>query len=69
MATRKTAAKPVRPRKSPAKKQTTPNGRVPAWARRLMEVAQMADERELEALPRDLIRNFDHYADGSPRQD
>ena len=27
------------------------------------------DERELRRMPRDGAKNFDHYLDGSPRQD
>jgi hypothetical protein len=62
MAIRKPASgKPARERRA---KRATTN----IWEE-LAELGRQIPDEELAKLPRDLARNFDHYLDGSPKQD
>ncbi len=49
-------------RKSQAKKEP-----LSLWER-LAAIGQRIPDDVIERLPKDLARNFDHYAHGSPRQ-
>jgi hypothetical protein len=59
---REPARKPVVRRKSQAKKEP-----LSLWER-LAAIGQRIPDDVIERLPKDLARNFDHYAHGSPRQ-
>jgi hypothetical protein len=62
MVTKRTPAKKAHKRR--AKKIAEPS----LW-QRLAAIGDSVPAEEWEKLPRDLAKNFDHYAHGSPRQD
>ncbi len=62
MVTRRVPSKP----KKRAKKALNPNEAL--W-RDLDEIARSIPKESLAKLPRDLAEQFDHYHDGTPRQD
>lgn len=60
---REPAPKPGVRRKSQEKKEP-----LSLWER-LAAIGQRIPDDVIEKLPKDLARNFDHYAHGSPKQD
>lgn len=59
--------KPSRPRKAPA--AAPENLFAGTLWERLAAIGYSIPDEVLERLPKDLAKNFDHYAHGSPRQD
>jgi hypothetical protein len=57
-AARRTSAKGVAPKKR----------RVSTWDD-LLKIGRTIPDEDLARLPPDLVKNFDHYAHGSPRED
>ncbi len=55
-------------KKTTARKAASPKGPLSLWER-LAAIGDAVPDEEWAKLPRDLAKNFDHYAHGSPRQD
>jgi hypothetical protein len=63
-----------RPTKRPATRQPRsasprPQRTGETFIDRLVAIGHRIPDEELATLPRDLAKNFDHYAHGSPRED
>ncbi|HLB24375.1 MAG TPA: hypothetical protein VJP07_09800 [Dehalococcoidia bacterium] len=64
MVTRRTQTrKPAAPREARTKKGSL------SLFERLAAIGEAIPDEVIAKLPKDLARNFDHYAHGSPRQD
>ena len=64
MVTKREPARKTVVRTAPTKMKQEPS----LW-RRLAAIGDAVPDEDWAKLPRDLSKNFDHYAHGSPRQD
>jgi hypothetical protein len=55
-------------RRSAAKVATPRKRRASTWDD-LIKIGQAIPDEDLAKLPSDLVKNFDHYAHGSPREE
>ena len=55
-------------RRAPAKRVTPRKRGVSTWDD-LLKIGRTIPDADLAKLPLDLVKNFDHYAHGSPRED
>ncbi len=56
-------------KKKPAARKAAPKNPPLSLWERLAAIGDAVPDEEWAKLPRDLAKNFDHYAHGSPRQD
>jgi len=55
-------------RRAPSKAATPRRRRISTWDD-LLKIGRSIPDEDLAKLPPDLVKNFDHYAHGSPRED
>lgn len=53
---------------APSKRSTPSSRRLSTWDD-LLKIGRSIPDEDLAKLPPDLVKNFDHYAHGSPRED